>query len=143
MRLSVITAMALAALPASAQDLRPAPDYYIDALFSLTMAEALAQSCSTMGMDLLAAGAATTELQEKLIADGFDAEEPFAQMIDPAPVLRDLQTAFLIKHPDLNTPDEAKVCAAAQVELEEATTIGRFLNAGVVGGTEPVEADNE
>ena len=128
--LTFAVALSLAPGMASAEDLRPAPEYYVETLFALTMAEALATSCSTMGMDLLAAGAATGELQDKLEADGFDRDQPFAQMIDPAPALRALQEAFLEKHPDLAAPDEAQVCAVARAELEQETRVGRYLNAG-------------
>jgi hypothetical protein len=119
------------ASPLAAEDLRPAPDYYVETLFAVTMAEALATSCAAMGMDLLAAGAATTELQEKLIADGFNPDALVTQMIDPAPALRDLQTAFLEKHPDLSAPEEDAVCAAARAELAEETAIGAYLVEGV------------
>jgi hypothetical protein len=115
------------ASPLSAEDLRPAPDYYVDTLFAVTMAEALAISCAPMGMDLLAAGSATTELQEQLTADGFDTDMLATQMIDTSPALLDLQTAFLEKHPDLSEPDEDAVCAAARAELAEETAIGAYL----------------
>lgn len=126
-RLTPFAAVLALASPAVADALRPAPDYYVEALFSLTMAEALATSCSTVGMDLLAAGATTTELREKLSDDGFDADQAFAQMIDPAPALRDMQAAFLEKHPGLGEPSEEIVCAAAQIEIDEETSVGRYL----------------
>lgn len=128
--LTLPVALSLMTGAAFAEDLRPAPHYYVNTLFALTMAEALATSCSTMGMDLLAAGAATIELQEKLAADGFDRDQPFAQMIDPAPALRTLQESFLEKYPNLASPDEAQVCAVAHAELEEGSLVGRYLNAG-------------
>ncbi len=126
-RFSLVAALGLIATPAFAEDLRPAPDYYVEALFSLTMAEALATSCRTVGMDLLAAGAATTGLTEQLAEDGFDTEQPFAQMIDPAPAIRDLQADFLVKHPGLNEPTEEIVCNVALAEMAEETVIGRLL----------------
>ncbi len=116
--------------PLAADELRPAPDYYVDALFTLTMAEALATSCTAIGMDLLAAGATTTELREKLSADGFDGDQAFSQMIDPGPAMREMQAAFLEKHPGLNAPSEEIVCAVAVQEIAEETRIGGFLFEG-------------
>lgn len=118
------------AAPLLADDLRPAPDYYVDTLFSLTMAEALATSCNAVGMDLLAAGATTTELREKLAGDGFDGDQAFSQMIDPGPAMREMQAAFLEKHPGLSDPSEEIVCAVAAQEIAEETMIGIYLFEG-------------
>lgn len=123
---SLFAAAMVIAPPALAEDLRLAPTYYTDAIFSIQMAEALALSCSTIGVDLFATQARVTELNELLAADGFDTDQPFSQMIDPAPTIRDLQTAFLEKHP-LNNADEAEVCAAAATEIEDDTIIGKLL----------------
>lgn len=125
-RLMIGALCVVAGSAVQAQDLRPAPDYYTNAIFSIQMAEALALSCSTVGVDLFATQARVTELDELLAADGFDTDQPFAQMIDPAPVLRDLQTEFLAKHP-LQDPTEEKVCAAALTEIAEDTIIGKLL----------------
>ena len=125
-RTMISVAWVMAASTVQAQDLRPAPEYYTNAIFSIQMAEALALSCSTVGVDLFATQARVTELDELLAADGFDTDQPFVQMIDPAPVLRDLQSDFLAKHP-LQDPTEEKVCAAARTEIAEDTIIGKLL----------------
>lgn len=138
-------ALIAAALPAwgplAAQELRPAPDYYVEALFSLTLAEAIASTCGGLGMDLFAAQTRTMELSEQLAADGFDAREPFSQMIDPAPQIRALQAEFLARYP-LQGADEAAVCAAGRSEIQQDTVIGKLLvDAALlesgVEGTEP------
>lgn len=117
--------------PLAADELRPAPDYYVETLFALTMAEALATSCPDIGMDLLAAGARTSDLRDELAADGFEPNALSTQMIDPAPALRDLQAAFLEKHPGLGDPDEASVCGAARAEMAQDTLVGTYLFEGV------------
>jgi hypothetical protein len=127
MRYLIAPALLAAALPVQAETpLRPAPDYFVEALFSLTLAEAIAQACPELGMDLFAAQTQAGELTERLVADGFDRTQPFAQMIDPAPALRDLQAAFLETYPIAGADAEA-VCAAGHAEMEKGTAIGTLL----------------
>ena len=90
------------------------------------MAEALALSCSTVEVDLFATQARVTDLNAQLAEDDFDTDRPFAQMIDPSPAIRDLQTAFLERYP-LQDPSDEKVCAAARSEIAEGTIIGQLL----------------
>ena len=126
-RFPLLLCACVAATPLSAEDLRPAPAYFVETFFELTMAEALASACPAVGMDLLAAGAATTDLRLKLATDGFDPDAPLAQMIDPGPALRDLQDAFLVKHPGLADPTEDSVCAVARAEIADETPVGGYL----------------
>jgi len=115
-------------LPAavSAQDLRPAPAYFPETLVAINLAEALALACRSVGVDLFATQNAVMELEEKLETDGFDPDNPFAGMIDPAPMMRDLQQAFLDKYP-IEGGSEAEVCTAANQEIAEETAIGKYL----------------
>ncbi|MEM9392568.1 MAG: DUF5333 family protein [Pseudomonadota bacterium] len=111
---------------ANAQDLRPAPDYYTDAVFAVTMAEALAQGCSSVGINFGAIQERMTMLEAQLEEDGFNTETPFDQMIDPSPIFGAMQQDFLGKHPIEGKGEEA-VCGAAAAEIASETMIGSLL----------------
>lgn len=126
MRVTSALMIAAMAAPAWAEELRPAPDYYVEAVFAIQMAEALALDCDAVTVDLFATQARVTEMTEALVADGFDADQPFAQMIDPAPRLRDMQAAFVGQY-GLEDPDQDALCAAARSEMEKTSPLGALL----------------
>jgi hypothetical protein len=116
----------LLAGPAFSQELRPAPDYYTDAVFAVTMAEALATGCATVGVDIGAVSEQMTRLEAQLSEDGFDTATPFEQMLDPSAVFDAMGRAFLAKHPIEGQGTEA-VCNAASAEIADETLIGSLL----------------
>jgi hypothetical protein len=109
-----------------AQDLRPAPAYYTDSVFAVTMAEALAQGCLKVGINFGAVSERMAMLEAQLADDGFDIDAPFDQMIDPSPVFGAMQQDFLARHP-IEGQGEDAVCAAATAEIAEETMIGSLL----------------
>ena len=112
--------------PAAAESLRPAPDYFVFALFSTSMADTLAQICGELALDQEALQAVYDDLDVRLTADGFDNREPFQQMEDMTGQVHQLQSVFLDKHPiDGASPEEA--CAAARSEMADGTEIGTLL----------------
>ncbi|MDD9716161.1 DUF5333 family protein [Dinoroseobacter sp. PD6] len=106
--------------------MRPAPDYYTDAVFAVTMAEALATGCATVGVDIGAVSEQMTRLEAQLSEDGFDTATPFEQMLDPSAVFDAMGRAFLAKHPIEGQGTEA-VCNAASAEIADETLIGSLL----------------
>lgn len=111
---------------ASASELRPAPAYYTDSVFAVTMAEALARGCGRIGINFGAVQERMTMLEAQLEEDGFNTETPFDQMIDPSPVFGAMQQDFLAKHP-IEGRGEQAVCGAAAVEIAQETVIGSLL----------------
>jgi len=120
-----LLALAMAG-PATAEGLRPAPDYFVHALFTTSMADTLAQICDVLTLNQTALQAVYDDLDVRLAADGFDNRKPFQQMEDMTGQVHQLQSSFLDKHPiDGATPEEA--CAAARSEMAEGTEIGTLL----------------
>ena len=114
------------ATPVAAEDLRPAPEYFVDALFATSMAQALAEICEDLGLNFPQMQVTFDTLNTQLSADGFDTEEPFKDMQDMTGQVHQRQSAFLEKHPiEGATPDEA--CAAARSEMAEGSAIGALL----------------
>lgn len=110
----------------STDTLRPTPDYFAEAVFDMSMAQALARSCNTVSVDPVRSGARAEALLEELGADGFDATAPHEQMEDPDGAIEVLQLAFVERH-DLNAPGEDKVCAVAMTEMTDDSGIGQLL----------------
>ncbi len=110
----------------SAQELRPAPAFYTEAIFAIRMADALALDCPDIQVDFAATQTQVDAMNAQLDQEGFDLDQPFAQMIDFAPQIRGLQDAFTEKY-DLADPTSESICAAAHSEMAEATQIGKLL----------------
>ena len=118
------------AVPVSAQtELRPTPDYFAQAVFDMSTAQALSRSCSTVTVEPGAAAERATALLRALEADGFSTDTPFAEMIDPNAAIRDLQAGFVERY-GLEQPDEARVCEVAMAEMEAGTGLGLLLVTG-------------
>jgi hypothetical protein len=122
-----VTAALLAAGAAQAQDLKPAPAYYLDAVVAFTAAEALARSCSTVSVDPVQATAESGRLLDQLRADGFDTTRADAGMEDPTEALNARLTGLMEKHGLAAGATEAQVCAAARAEMAEGGMLAGFL----------------
>ena len=123
----VLSALLIAAAaPVTAQELRPAPDYFVNTVFGLTVAQALARSCSTVTLNPVAAQQASEALLIRLEEDGFDMTAPHEQMSGAQEAMDAARDAFMTRH-GLVQPDETQVCAAATNEIAEATAVGLML----------------
>ena len=123
---ALISLMALLPLPAQAQDLRPVPDYFAEAIFASNMARSLADLCASVEIDPAAVAMRREELLTRLRADGFDGENAMSEMEDPTGPVHALQSDFLEKYP-LETATNAQVCAAALSEMGNGTLLGSLL----------------
>ena len=127
-RKSLFCLGALVATPALAEDLRPAPDYFVDAMVSITTAENIATACPNLVFDAVAASDVTTEVMDQLSADGFDAKNLESGMADPGDAVRAKQAAFLEKHKlTKDETDFIRICMAGFAEIKEGSPVGRFL----------------
>lgn len=115
------------AAPAAAQDLKAAPDYYLDAVMDFTMAEQLARSCAALSVRADVMQARSAEVLARLEADGFDTTRADAGMTDPTMEILQRQQAFVERHDLPDAPGEAEVCAAGLAEIAAASQMGSFL----------------
>ena len=111
----------------AAQELRPAPDYYLDAVVAFTAAESLAVACSEVSVDLQAVRVASGEILQQLEADGFDTSRPDAGIEDPSAVLNERLAALMNSHGLSSGADEDAVCAAARAEMSEGGLLAGYL----------------
>jgi hypothetical protein len=116
----------LAAMPAAAQEARPTPDYFAEAVFDMSTAQALARSCTRVSVDPIAAAARSELLLTSLDRDGFSLDAPHEQMDDPDAAIRALQTAFVERYA-LDKPGEERVCDVALAEIAAGSGIGMLL----------------
>lgn len=92
-----------------------------------TTAQALALACATISVNPVALQAVTTDILQRLEADGFDVSRSEAGMLPSTEAFDARQQEFLTKHglSDTATPDAA--CAAAEAEMAEGSAIGTLL----------------
>jgi len=126
MRISVVLAGAIVAGGATAQDLRPVPDYFAEAIFSSSMSASLAELCGAVELDNDVIIAERDALLARLTRDGFDPENAMSQMADPTAQVHALQKTFLEKYA-LENATQAQVCTAAISEIDNETLIGSLL----------------
>lgn len=111
---------------AQAQELRPAPDYFLGAVIATEFAQALAVNCPTLSVNPVAAQGMSEDVLNWLEEDGFDRTNPAAEMIDATPRLRELQARLIAKH-QLDGANSDQVCAAGRAEMAAKTDIGGLL----------------
>ncbi len=120
----------LAAAPVFAQDageLRPAPDWFVEAVVAVTTAEQLARSCAALSLEGQTVHEATTAVMVRLEEDGFDTARPDGGMEPSAEAFRERQEAFMDKHGLTGEITVAMVCAAGRAEIAEGSVIGGYL----------------
>lgn len=125
-RLSVCLLPIGLASPVAAQELRPAPDYFVGALIATEFAQALAINCPTLSVNPVVAKAMSENVLNWLEEDGFDRANPAAGMIDATPRLQELQAKLIERH-GLAGAKSDKVCAAGRAEMADKTDIGNLL----------------
>lgn len=106
---------------------RPAPDWFIEGIYAMSMAEALARGCRSVGLNGFAAAAHASTLTRRLEEAGFDPADPVPQMIDPDGRTQAEHDAFLARHPGIDTSG-ADICAVARSEMDAETVIGLLLS---------------
>ena len=117
----------LLAVPATAQELRPAPDYFVEAAMWMTTANILAVNCRTLSVDSAAAAQLSGEVLDRLTQDGFSPQTLPQEMEDPSGAIAVLQDAFVARHGLTDGASQEAVCDAGLAEIGEATGIGALL----------------
>ena len=115
------------AMPSFAQDLRPAPEYFLNTMFAVPMAENLAAFCPTASLNYAVISVAHDEVMKRLTSDGFQTEDPFSEMQDTQPAMDAKLAEFMERH-QLAGADQKMVCLAAANESAAGTMVGRLLD---------------
>jgi len=127
-RAAIITlGLILVSAPAATQELRPAPEYYVDAIVAVTAAQSLARSCSTVSVDPVRMSRESERVLERLAEDGFDPSSPDPSMIDPSAEINARLVALFEGHGLASGATEAEVCAAASAELASGSAVADLL----------------
>ena len=119
--------LALLASPAAAQELREMPDYFAEALVSVSAAQAIAQSCPTITVNPVNAVKASEELLTRLAEDGFDPNDPSSGMLPGDQKIAKLQSGFLEQHGLSEGAGSSAACAAGKFEIGQNSEIGNLL----------------
>ncbi len=119
------TALGMVAIAGSAAAQQAAPDYYIEALFTVSTAEQVASFCPEVGLDIDHANMAAESVIVRLSAEGISGDQ-ITTLTGVETAIADLQAAFVARH-DLEDPNEAKLCAAARSEMGAGTAIGAYF----------------
>ncbi len=120
-----VLATMLLATSASAE-LRPAPDYFVGAIISTDVAQAIAVNCPKLSINPAVAQSMSENVMAWLSEDGFDDADPVSEMVDFSDQLFALQRRFMDKH-NLEGANSAQVCAAGLKEIKAQTDIGNLL----------------
>lgn len=132
--LPIALALLLSTGPAPAQELRPAPDYLVEAIVAITIAEHVAGACPELRFDSDRASETTVEVLGQLSAEGVDIDDPASTIRDYDEAVRAAQDAFRAKH-GLGTDwgGVEAACAAGRAEIAAASPVGGFL-VDIAGG---------
>lgn len=122
-RLAVMSAVLAA--PAMAE-VKPAPQYFVDALFASTAAQQVALFCPSLSIEPIAAQNQSETILAKLDQDGFDTTQEDLGMADISDTVAGLSTAFMARH-GLDGVGADKVCDAGRAEIADASYIGALL----------------
>ena len=129
-RLHIGLVLALGLAPAaSAQDVKvSAPQYYIDALYALQVAENVHDYCPSYALNEATYNEQKRWITRRLKDDGFDTKNPRAQMKDVDRRLAAKQAALQKKY-GFESDSRAGYCTAAKFEIAEQSLIGKMLKA--------------
>ncbi len=125
----LIAATVAIASVANAQDVKvSAPQYYIDALYALQVAENVHEFCPNYALNEATYNEQKRWIKRRLKDDGFDTQNPRAQMKDVdlrlASKERQLREKF-----GFESDSQAGYCTAAKFEIAEQSLIGKMLKA--------------
>lgn len=127
MKKTFIAMLMCSALPAWADDLRPAPEYFIEAAVAANTALQIVDTCSQIDGNDASFIASTEVVLLRLTEDGFDPTADDLGMADPGEEFAKRSLEFAEKYDLTEAPTEAKVCAAGFAEMEAGSAIGLFL----------------
>lgn len=122
-----ITLISVALATPAWAELRPAPDYFLDAIVATSTAQELARSCPSVSIDPVVVGKASGDVLGRLEAEGFDINSNDMGMQDASAAIKLRQDDFVAKHGLADGANPADVCAAARIEMAEGTQIGTYL----------------
>ena len=126
MRLCTYALLGVSVATPAAADLRPAPDYFVGALISTDVAQAIAVNCPKISINPVVAQEMSENVMNWLEEDGFDQVDPVSEMVNFSDRLTTLQQRFIQKH-NLEGANSAQVCAAGFKEINAETDIGNLL----------------
>lgn len=128
MRALMVLAPFVTAAPLWAQDLPPAPGYFVDAVFETTMAQSLALSCPQLSFEIREASLYSGEVMARLNDEGFDTNSPDGVAVSGFnESLSERVEPFLARY-GLDTDTSAQnACAAGLAELAADSPVARFL----------------
>nr|WP_281494201.1 DUF5333 family protein [Jannaschia sp. S6380] len=115
------------ATPAWAEEVLPAPDYFVDSAMATSTAQVLARSCTRLSVNPVEMTRHGDAVLDALARDGFTAENLATRMADPSTQVAVQQRTFLQKHDLTEGASEAEVCVAGLREIAEGTNIGKLL----------------
>ncbi|MDU8945880.1 DUF5333 family protein [Ovoidimarina sediminis] len=115
------------AAPEKDVELRPAPDYFVEAVVASTTAQQIARACEALSLDPPRVQAMTGAVLQRLLDDGFDLERPDGGMKESQDKFAAEQVKFMAKHGLEGAISSEMICAAGTAEIEEGTAIGALL----------------
>lgn len=118
----------LAAFPIAADEHLPvAPQYYLDVVIGMSLAEQYAWHCPEIEVNGDAIGATYAAMLEQLAAAGIKTDPPHENMLLPPPAETDAKIHdMLARHQGAEDPKQS-FCDGASMEMAEETIVGSFL----------------
>lgn len=123
---AILISLTAVAGTAQAEDLREAPEYFIETVFAVSLSGALARACPSLSVDPAAVNRASLALDEKLAADGFPADDPVSGMTGAQAKMDARQDAFMTTYPLIGASTD-EVCAAGRAEMAAGSVLGGLL----------------
>lgn len=123
-----VGAMIFSSLPVSAQtELPPAPQYYLDAVISMSLADQYAANCPQVAVNHTAIGYIYQGVQAQLATDGFPASNPVKHMQLPPQSETDAIIIEMLERSQSTDNPEASFCTEALGEIDKQSLIGSMM----------------
>jgi len=128
LRINGLIAMATCGVTAaSAEELRPAPQYYLDTVIGMSLAEQYAWHCPAVVVNQDAVAAVYGALIQRLGADGFETDAPHEHMALPPQADTDAVITSMLSRNEAAADPEASFCGEARAEMKSGTVTGKLL----------------
>lgn len=115
------------AQPLCAQDLRVAPDYYIDGVFAASMAQQIALACPTLSVNPVATSTLSSGVLARLESEGYDITNLDFDVRAGQQALDQRVTAFGERTGLQSGALTETVCLAGQREIKAGSDVGKLL----------------
>ncbi len=119
---------AILAMPALAENhLAVAPQYYLDTVIGMSLAEQYAWHCTKLDVSGEAMGVAYAGVLEQLASEGIPTDAPHEHMLLPPAAETDAMITDMLERNQAADDPATAFCSEARAEMAAGSIVGSFL----------------